>query len=63
MNSPNINLEEMDVLIALEEEEDGGVILGEKEQRPSKNIYALMGKFLTEKNINFNAMWNVLASL
>lgn len=56
------NLDELYSRLLLEKKEDGGVIVG-AEERQSKNIFILAGKCLTEKNINFNEMWNVLASL
>lgn len=56
------NLEDLYVRLNLEEEE-GGVIVGNGEIQEHKDTYILVGKFLTEKNINFGAMQNVLASL
>lgn len=56
--------EEMYSRMMLEEEEGGGVLIGDKEiNKQSGNTFVLVGKFLTEKNINFQAMQNVLASL
>ena len=45
------------------EEDDGGVIIGEDEIRKNQQSYVLVGRILLEKNINFNAMQNVMASL
>lgn len=40
-----------------------GVVIGTEEIQANKENFVVVGKFLTEKNINFNAMQNVLASL
>lgn len=57
------NLEELYARLALEEEAEGGVIIKENEAKPQQPTYVLVGRFLTEKNINFRAMQNVIASL
>lgn len=57
------DLEEMYSRMVLEEEEEGGVVVGEEEVVKAATTYVLIGKFLTEKNINFQAMQNVLASI
>lgn len=62
MASSSVNLEEMYSRLALEEEE-AGVMIGEAEVGQRKEIFVLIGRFLTDKNINFQAMRNVLASL
>lgn len=56
------DLEELYARLSLEEEDDGGVIVGKEDVNITKK-YVLIGRFLTEKNINFNAMQNVIASL
>lgn len=56
-------MEDLYARLTLEEEEDGGVIVAEVEVQKPKETYVLVGCFLTDKNINFNAMQNVLASL
>ncbi|XP_074342383.1 uncharacterized protein LOC141679921 [Apium graveolens] len=63
MANTTTNLEELYARLALEEEENGGVVVGEEEVRPNRKTFVLVGRFLTEKNVNFNAMQNVLASL
>lgn len=64
MTTSSISLEELYVRLALEEEDEEGVIVPEGEAKKNKKTYVLVGRFLTErKNINFNAMKNVLASL
>lgn len=57
------DLEEMYSRMMLEEDEEGGVVVGEEEVVKAATTYVLIGKFLTEKNINFQAMQNVLASI
>lgn len=47
----------------MEDEEGGGVIVVEGDVQKPVVTYVLVGRFLTDKNINFNAMQNVLASL
>lgn len=63
MSSSTNSLEKMYARLAQKEEEDEVVTVGEGEQQPLRLIYTLVGKFLTEKNINFNAVRNILASL
>ena len=63
MERLNHSLEEMYAKIILEDEEEGGVPVGEGKVIEKTPTFVLVGKFLTEKNINFNAMQNVMASL
>lgn len=63
MASSSTNLEDLYARLSLEEEEEGGVIIPEGEVSKKQNTHVLVGNFLTEKNINFNAMQNVIASL
>lgn len=63
MAAKAMNLEEMYARMTLEEEEEGGVIVGKEEIQHSKKTYVLIEKFMTDKNINFQAMQNILASL
>lgn len=58
-----MSLEELYANISLEDEGDEGVIVGKDSIIENKQKYVLVGRFLTEKNINFNAMQNVMASL
>lgn len=37
--------------------------MGEADVVQNKQVFVLIGKFLTDKNINFQAMQNVLAAL
>lgn len=57
------SLEELYANITLEDEEEGGIIVGQNDITEPKETFILVGEFLTEKNINFNAMQNVMASL
>lgn len=57
------DLEELYARLALEEEDDGGLTAGKEEVNTTRSKYVLIGRFLTEKNVNFNAMQNVMASL
>lgn len=49
--------------LVIEDEEEGGIIVPSGEVVVQKKTYMLVGKFLTEKNINYNAMQNVMAGL
>lgn len=62
MSTSKTSLDKLYAQLSLEEEDDGGIVItgGEVKQRTT---YVLIGRFLTEKNINFNAMQNVIASL
>lgn len=57
------DMEELYAKLTIEDEEEGGVIIGAGEVQENKENFVLVGRFLTEKNINFQAMQNVLASL
>lgn len=57
------DLEEMYSRMRLEEEEEGGFVVGSREVVPVANTHVLVGRFLTDKSINFQAMQNVLASI
>lgn len=49
--------------LVIDEEDEGGIIVASNEIVEQQQAYVLIGRFLTEKNINFNAMQNVMASL
>lgn len=57
------SLEELYADLIIDEEDEGGLIVEKSEAVLQKQSYVLIGKFLTEKNINFIAMQNVLATL
>lgn len=65
MANHNQKLEDLYSKLSIEDEDEGGIVLGADEEivRKSTDEFPLVGRFLTEKNINFNAMQNVLASL
>lgn len=63
MATSNESLEELYSRLALEDEGDEGILVIEGAEKQTQSTYVLVGRFLTEKNINFNAMKNVLASL
>lgn len=63
MASSHQNLEKMYARLALEEEDEGGVVIGDDEVDVNKQTFVLVGRFLTDKNINFLAMQNMMASL
>ncbi|XP_074352060.1 uncharacterized protein At4g02000-like [Apium graveolens] len=56
-------LEEMYANLVIEDEEEEGIIVANQEIVVQKQTYVLVGKFLTDKNINFHAMQNVMAGL
>lgn len=57
------SLEDMYAQLILEDEEEGGILVGSDEVRQATSTFILVGRFLTDKNINFPAMQNVLAAL
>lgn len=62
MTASKVNLEELYAQLSLEEEDEGGIVVTWGEIK-ARTTYVLVGRFLTEKNINFTAMQNVIASL
>lgn len=48
--------------LSLDEEDEEGFVVANGEIQTC-TTYVLIGQFLTERNINFNAMKNVIASL
>ncbi|XP_074337126.1 uncharacterized protein LOC141674299 [Apium graveolens] len=63
MERKNQSLEEMYSRITLEDEDEGGVDIGGEEGVVEAQKFILIGRFLTEKIVNFNAMQNMMASL
>lgn len=57
------SLDELYANLTIEDEEDGGIIIRNEEIKSCKESFVLVGRFITEKIINFNAMQIVLASL
>lgn len=56
-------LEDLYARLSIEGEDDGGFVIEETYIQPKKESYTLVGHFLTEKNIKFHAMQNVMASV
>lgn len=63
MERPTQSLEDLYSKLILEEEEEGGVIVGDGDIVERTQTFVLVGKFLTKKNVNFNEMQNMMASL
>lgn len=63
MEHNKANLETLYAKLTIADEEEEGVVVGAAEGQERKESFILMGRFLTDKNINFQAMQNVLASL
>lgn len=63
MERSNPSLEELYANMSLEEEDEGGVLVAEEVPKTTAPTFVLIGRFLTDKNINFIAMQNVMASL
>ncbi|XP_074322934.1 uncharacterized protein LOC141659900 [Apium graveolens] len=57
------SLEDMYANLVIKEEEEDEIVVANNEVVEQKPTYMLVGKFLTEKNINFQAMQNLMASL
>lgn len=62
-NHNRSSLEELYAKLNMEDEEEPGVVVGVEEVQEKKNSFVLVGRFMTDKNINFQAMKNLLASL
>lgn len=56
-------LEDMYAKLVIEDEDEGGLVVSNSEVVVQKQLFVLIGKFLTEKNVNFSAMRNVMANL
>ena len=56
------NLETLYANLSMEDE-DGGIVVGTEEVLEKKATFLLIGRFRTDKNINFQAMQNVMAFL
>ncbi|WOG86768.1 hypothetical protein DCAR_0205986 [Daucus carota subsp. sativus] len=63
MEKSKASLEEMCARLVLEDEEGEEILVGEEEVVKTKESFILVGRFLTDKNINFPAMQHVLSSL
>lgn len=57
------SLNDLYAKLSIEDEEEGGVVVGEEGIEQATKSFILVGRFLTEKNINFSAMQNVLVSI
>ncbi|XP_074326485.1 uncharacterized protein LOC141664431 [Apium graveolens] len=57
------SLEELYAYLVIDDEDERGIIVANSEVVQQKQTYVLIGKFLTENNINFLAMQNVMATL
>lgn len=63
MAYPKASLEELYAKLTIADEEEGGIVVGNDVVEQRKESYVLIGRFLTEKNVNFSVMQNVLASI
>ncbi|XP_074326996.1 uncharacterized protein At4g02000-like [Apium graveolens] len=57
------NLEKLYENLTIDDEESEGIIVATEAGQERKESFVLVGRFLTEKNINFQAMQNVVTSL
>lgn len=57
------SLETLYANLSMEDDDEGGIVVGIEEVQEQKTTFVLVGRFLTDKNINFQAMQNVMASL
>lgn len=62
-SSSSMNLDDMYSKLTLAEEEEGEMVVEGNKETHDGETYVLVGRFLTDKNINFQAMLSVLASL
>lgn len=63
MSHSHKSLEELYVNLILEDGDEGEIVVGKNEVTETKLTHVLVGKFLTEKNINFHVMQNVMPSI
>lgn len=56
-------LEDLYSNIVIDGEEENEIVVSSHDVVEQKPIYMLVGKFLTEKHVNFQAMQNLMASL
>ncbi|KAK6141825.1 hypothetical protein DH2020_024431 [Rehmannia glutinosa] len=65
MADHNLSIDEMCGRMQLEEEEEGGLLLDniENEGQPQDLRWCLVGRFLSDRQVNFVAMKNTLASI
>lgn len=63
MASSQLDMEEMYARLVSEEDDEGGVLIGEDDVVHNRQIFVLVGRFITERNINFLAMQNMMTSL
>lgn len=49
--------------LSIDEEDEGGIIVEDAVTEQDKDSFVLIGRFLTERNINFKAMQNVLSTV
>lgn len=63
MDQSQVSLDDLYAKLAIDDEEEGGVIVQSGEIEQVKESFILVGRFLTEKNVKFNVMQNVLSSI
>lgn len=63
MVSTEPDLERLYERLTIEDEEESGIIVGVAEGQDKTDSFILVGRFLTDKNIKFQAMQNVLPSI
>lgn len=56
-------LDELYANLTIVDEEKIGVFVGSEAIEHNKGTFVLVGRYLTEKHINFNALQNMLASI
>lgn len=61
MEYDRTNIEKLYERLTIGDEDDGGIIVGIGEGQDTKESSVLVGRFLTDKNINFQAMKNTMA--
>ncbi|XP_074369671.1 uncharacterized protein LOC141711136 [Apium graveolens] len=63
MASSSVNLEDMYAKLSLTPEEEDGILVREEDVGQIQQKFVLVGLFLTDRNVNFQAIQNVLADL
>lgn len=56
MESNQPSLEKLYVRLTIEKEEESGIVVGTTAEPETKESFILVGRFITDKNINFQEM-------
>ncbi|KAL8107900.1 hypothetical protein AgCh_024344 [Apium graveolens] len=63
MEYSNSGINDLYAKLSIEDDDEGGMIVENAVIEKEKESFVLIGRFLTERNINFKAMQNVLSTV